>query len=191
METASDSRTLLHISRHCYKFRYIVWNSGTILQVSGQCLQFRDNVSNSWALPQIPRYCFIFQDNVSHFETLLKIPRCFQITGHCLKFMDTLSNSGTLLEIAGHGLKSNQICFLFISFCIYYTLNVYLLFTCCSLQPRHYSSLTSPSLQHTANQERNDQCGNQHHSRELPMMGIVMPEICWVYKKYNKIINSI
>jgi len=29
-----------------------------------------------------------------------------------------------------------------------------------------------------ANQERNDQCGNQNHSRELLMMGIVMPETC-------------
>jgi len=26
--------------------------------------------------------------------------------------------------------------------------------------------------------ERNDQCGNQHHSRELLVMGIVMPETC-------------
>jgi len=26
-----------------------------------------------------------------------------------------------------------------------------------------------------------------HHSRELLMMGIVMPETCWAYKKYNKI----
>jgi len=34
------------------------------------------------------------------------------------------------------------------------------------------------SLQPTANEERNDQCGNQHHSRELLMMGIVMPETC-------------
>jgi len=25
---------------------------------------------------------------------------------------------------------------------------------------------------------RNAQCGNQHHSRELLMMGIVMPETC-------------
>jgi len=33
-------------------------------------------------------------------------------------------------------------------------------------------------FQPTANQERNDQCGNQHHSRELLMMGIVMPETC-------------
>ena len=26
--------------------------------------------------------------------------------------------------------------------------------------------------------ERNDQCGNQHYSRELLMMGIVVPETC-------------
>ena len=37
-------------------------------------------------------------------------------------------------------------------------------------------SLTAPNLQHTANQERKDQCGNQHYSRELLMKGIVMPE---------------
>jgi len=48
----------------------------------------------------------------------------------------------------------------------------------CRLQPRHFSSLTPPNLQHTANQERKDQCGNQHHSRKLLMMGIVMPETC-------------
>ena len=41
-----------------------------------------------------------------------------------------------------------------------------------------YSSLTTPKLQPTANQERNDQCGNQHHSREPLMMGIVVPETC-------------
>jgi len=46
-----------------------------------------------------------------------------------------------------------------------------------SLQPRHYYSLTAPNLQHTANQEQNE-CGNQHYSRELLMMGIVMPETC-------------
>jgi len=34
------------------------------------------------------------------------------------------------------------------------------------------------NLQHTENQERNDQCGNQHRSRELLMMGILMPETC-------------
>ena len=46
------------------------------------------------------------------------------------------------------------------------------------LQPGHYSSLTAPNLQHTVNQERNDQCGNQHHSRDLLIMGIVVPETC-------------
>jgi len=46
------------------------------------------------------------------------------------------------------------------------------------LQPGHYSSLTAPNLQHTENQERNDQCGNRHHSRELLMTDIVMPETC-------------
>jgi len=56
------------------------------------------------------------------------------------------------------------------------------------LQPGHYSSLTTPNLQHAANQERNDQCGNQHYSRNLLMMGTVMPETCWAHKKYNKII---
>jgi len=34
------------------------------------------------------------------------------------------------------------------------------------------------NLQPTANQERNDQCGNQRYSRELLMMGIVVPETC-------------
>ena len=47
-----------------------------------------------------------------------------------------------------------------------------------SLQPGHYFSLTAPNLQHTANQERNDQCGNQNFNRELLMMDIVVPETC-------------
>jgi len=47
-----------------------------------------------------------------------------------------------------------------------------------SLQPGHYPSLPATNLQPTANQERNDQCGNQHYSRELLMMGIVVPETC-------------
>jgi len=59
-----------------------------------------------------------------------------------------------------------------------------------SLQPGHYSSLTAPNLQHTANQERNDQCGNQHYNRELLMIGIEMSETCSAYKKYNKIISG-
>ena len=37
---------------------------------------------------------------------------------------------------------------------------------------------TAPNLQTTANQEQNDQCGNQHHSRELLMMGVVVTETC-------------
>ena len=61
----------------------------------------------------------------------------------------------------------------------------------CRLQPGHYSSLTSLNLHPTANQERNDQCGNQHYSRGVLMMGIVMPETCWAYKKYSKIISGI
>ena len=48
----------------------------------------------------------------------------------------------------------------------------------CSLQPGHDSNLTETNLQPTANQERNDQRGNQHYSRELLMMGIVVPETC-------------
>jgi len=47
---------------------------------------------------------------------------------------------------------------------------------CCMLEVRY--SWAGPNLRHTANQERNDQCGNQYHSRELLMMGIVMPETC-------------
>jgi len=47
-----------------------------------------------------------------------------------------------------------------------------------SLQPGHPSSLPTTNLQHTANQERNNQCGNQQHSRELLMMGIVMSGTC-------------
>ena len=58
------------------------------------------------------------------------------------------------------------------------------------LQVGHYSSLTAPSLKPTTNQERNDQCGNQHYSRELLMMCIVMPETC-ACKKYNKIMSGI
>jgi len=50
--------------------------------------------------------------------------------------------------------------------------------TCFSLEPGHYSSLTTTNLQPTANQERNDQCGIQHYNRELLVMGIVVPETC-------------
>jgi len=46
------------------------------------------------------------------------------------------------------------------------------------LHPGHCSSLPIPNFQPTVNKERNDQCGNQHHNRELLMMGIVMNETC-------------
>ena len=42
----------------------------------------------------------------------------------------------------------------------------------------HYSNLTAVNLQPTANQEQNDQCGNQHYSRQPLMMGTVVPETC-------------
>jgi len=54
-----------------------------------------------------------------------------------------------------------------------------------NLQPRHYSNLTAPYLQHTINQERHDQCGNQHRSRELLMMGIVISR--WFF--YSSVIT--
>ena len=59
------------------------------------------------------------------------------------------------------------------------------------LQPRHFSNQTALNLEHTANQERNEQYGNQHHNCKLLMMGIVVPETCWAHKKHNKIISGI
>jgi len=58
------------------------------------------------------------------------------------------------------------------------------------LQPGHYSSLTAPNLQSTGNQERNNRWCYQHYSRELLMMGIVVPETCQAYTKYNKITSG-
>jgi len=46
------------------------------------------------------------------------------------------------------------------------------------LQPGHLFNLPAPNFQPTATQERDDQCGNQHYSRELLMMGIAEPETC-------------
>jgi len=45
-----------------------------------------------------------------------------------------------------------------------------------SLQPGHLFSLPAPNFQPTETQEPDDSCGNQHDSRELLMMGIVVPE---------------
>ena len=47
---------------------------------------------------------------------------------------------------------------------------------CFILQPRYYCNLTAPILQPTVNQEQNDHYVNQHYSRELLMVGIVVPE---------------
>ena len=71
----------------------------------------------------------------------------------------------------------------------------HLIFYCTSYRLNMFQTLLCPpsgaNLQPTANQERHDQCGKQHHSRELPMMGIVVPETCWALKKYNKISSGI
>jgi len=40
------------------------------------------------------------------------------------------------------------------------------------------SSLPAPNFQPTATQEPDGICGNQHYSRELLMMGIIVPETC-------------
>ena len=51
-------------------------------------------------------------------------------------------------------------------------------YNCFSLQTGHYSNLPAPNFQPAATQERDDQCDNQQHSRELLVMGIVVPETC-------------
>jgi hypothetical protein len=60
-----------------------------------------------------------------------------------------------------------------------------------SKAPGHLSSLHAPNPQHTAYQERYDQCGSQHHSFELLMMGRIMSETCSALKKCNKITSGI
>ena len=44
------------------------------------------------------------------------------------------------------------------------------------LQAKARALACSPDTK--ANREGNDKCGNQHHSRKLLMMGIVVPETC-------------
>ena len=46
------------------------------------------------------------------------------------------------------------------------------------LRSGNLSSLTAPTFQLTATQERDGPCGNQHYSRELLMMGTAVPETC-------------
>ena len=45
----------------------------------------------------------------------------------------------------------------------------------------------TPNLPHTTNQKRHDQCGKQHHSRKLLMIGIMMLEIHFVRTLYSGI----
>ena len=54
----------------------------------------------------------------------------------------------------------------------------YRLGTCYNLQPGHYSSLPAPNFQPTATQERDNQYGNLRYTRELLMIGILVPETC-------------
>jgi hypothetical protein len=42
-----------------------------------------------------------------------------------------------------------------------------------SLQHGYYSNLTAPNLQHTANQEQNDQCGNSTAYSQAPDDGYI------------------
>jgi len=42
-----------------------------------------------------------------------------------------------------------------------------------SLQHGHYPNPTAPNLQHTANQEQNDQCGNSTAQSQVPDDGYI------------------
>jgi len=54
---------------------------------------------------------------------------------------------------------------------------VVLFLVCCRLEVRCWLGWSSFRVA-GANQEQYHQCGKQYHSRELLMMGIVMPETC-------------
>ena len=58
------------------------------------------------------------------------------------------------------------------------TIFVVLFLVCCMLEVRCGLTGEVSGLQHTTNQEQNYQYGKQHHSRELLMMGILLPETC-------------
>jgi len=45
-----------------------------------------------------------------------------------------------------------------------------------NLHPGQLSSLSAPNFQPTTTQEPDGQCGDQHYSLQLLMMGIVVPE---------------
>ena len=61
---------------------------------------------------------------------------------------------------------------LVVSFLVFCLLEV-----CCGLA-RVVSGLQAIAHKHTATQERNEQCDNQHHSHEFLMIGKVVPETC-------------
>ena len=57
---------------------------------------------------------------------------------------------------------------------------------------RTYTPLRTKNLHlHLPSLQNETTNGNQHYSRELLMMGVIVPETFWAYKKYNKIISSI
>jgi len=67
----------------------------------------------------------------------------------------------------------------------------HLLFYCTAYRLNMFRTLLCPSSGARDYDVDYDQCGNQHHSRELLMIGIAMSETCWAYKKYNKITSGI
>jgi len=47
------------------------------------------------------------------------------------------------------------------------------------------------SFRPAAIREPDGLCGNQRQRRELPTMGILVPETSWAHHKHNKVISSI
>jgi len=67
---------------------------------------------------------------------------------------------------------------------------------CCGLEVRwsqagYVSGLQAITCDQQQPKQPDGPCGNEHYSNELLMMGIILSETCWVYRKFNKIIWSI
>ena len=62
---------------------------------------------------------------------------------------------------------------------------------CFSLQHRYHSNPTTPKLQHHRTKYNMANVLIQQKSRKLLMMDIIMSEICWAHKKWNKIASDI
>jgi len=60
-----------------------------------------------------------------------------------------------------------------------------------SLQHGYHSNPTTPTFQHTSNQEHTTNVVIQQNSRKLLMIEILMYETCWAHKKWNKIASDI